>query len=198
MTTQCIAELELEVVRLREALEIASGFIRRTNDEYGVDSDESEIEQCVQSTLSTPFTPTALTTQVAALELEVARLRSVMADVIKAHGYAGGTPVEVLSTPFTPTALTTQVAELELEVVRLREVIFDMAGEEPGISWGKADKVLSTPFTPTALSAMITKASEVMRQRAISAGSAINPIYGAGAAIDAIRALPNVMLEELL
>ncbi len=46
-----------------------------------------------------------LTAQVAALELEVARLRSVMADVIKAHGYTGGTPVEVMSTPFTPTAL---------------------------------------------------------------------------------------------
>lgn len=54
------AALEAEVVRLRGALEIASGFIRRTNDEYGVDSDESEIEQCVQSTLSTQFTPTAL------------------------------------------------------------------------------------------------------------------------------------------
>ena len=95
---------------------------------------------------------TELTTQVAALELEVAKLRSVIADVIKAHGYTGGTPIEVLS----------------------------------------------TPFTPTALSAMIAKAGEVMRQRAISAGSAINPIYGAGAAIDAIRALPNVTLEELL
>ena len=54
------AALELEVVRLRRALELASGFIRRTNYEYGVDSDESEIEQCVQSALSTPFTPTAL------------------------------------------------------------------------------------------------------------------------------------------
>lgn len=94
----------------------------------------------------------ALTAQVAALELEVVRLRSVMSDVIKAHGYAGGTPTEVMS----------------------------------------------TQFTPTALSAMIAKAGEVMRQRAISAGSAINPIYGAGAAIDAIRAIPNVTLEELL
>ena len=92
-----------------------------------------------------------LTAQVAALELEVARLRSVMADVIKAHGYTGGTPIEVMSTPFTPTALPE----------------------------------------------LIEKVSEVMRQRAISAGSAINPIYGAGAAIDAIRALPNVTLEEL-
>ena len=55
-----IAALEAEVLRLRGALEIASGFIRRTNDEYGVDSDESEIEQCVQSTLSTQFTPTTL------------------------------------------------------------------------------------------------------------------------------------------
>ena len=88
----------------------------------------------------------------AALELEVARLRSVMANVIKAHGYEGGTPTEVMS----------------------------------------------TSFTPTALEAMSAKVSEMMRQRAISAGSAINPIYGAGAAIDAIRALPNVMLDELL
>ena len=96
-------------------------------------------------------------------------------------------------------ALTAQVAALELEVMRLRDVIFDMAGEEPDISFGKADKVLSThPFTPTTLSELIKKVSEVMRQRAISAGSAINPIYGAGAAIDAIRALPNVTLEELL
>ena len=60
LLTAQVAALEAEVVRLREALEIASGFIRRTNDEYGVDSDESEIEQCVQSTLSTPFTPTTL------------------------------------------------------------------------------------------------------------------------------------------
>ena len=58
--TAQVAALESEVMRLRGALEIASGFIRRTNDEYGVDSDESEIEQCVQSTLSTTFTPTAL------------------------------------------------------------------------------------------------------------------------------------------
>ena len=97
------------------------------------------------------------------------------------------------------TELLAANAALEAEVLRLRDVIFDMAGEEPGISWGKADKVLSThPFTSTALSAMIAKVSEVMRQRAIRAGSAINPIYGAGAAIDAIRALPNVTLEELL
>ena len=46
-----------------------------------------------------------LTAQVAALELEVASLRSVMADVIKAHGYEGGTPTEALSTPFNPQAL---------------------------------------------------------------------------------------------
>ena len=92
-----------------------------------------------------------LTARIAALELEVASLRSVLADVIKAHGYAGGTPIEVLS----------------------------------------------TSFTPTTLHELIEKVSEVTRQRAISAGSAINPIYGAGAAIDAIRALPNVTLEDL-
>lgn len=56
---------------------------------------------------------TELLTANAALELEVARLRSVMADVIKAHGYVGGTPTEVLSTPFTPTALNELIEEVE-------------------------------------------------------------------------------------
>ena len=50
---------------------------------------------------------------IAALELEVASLRSVMADVIKAHGYEGGTPVEAMSTPFTPTALTKIIEKVE-------------------------------------------------------------------------------------
>lgn len=54
-----------------------------------------------------------LTAQVAALEVEVVSLRSVMADVIKAHGYAGGTPIEVLSTPFTPQALTELIEKVE-------------------------------------------------------------------------------------
>ena len=49
----------------------------------------------------------------AALELEVASLRSVMADVIKAHGYAGGTPIEVMSTPFNPQALTQLIEKVE-------------------------------------------------------------------------------------
>lgn len=61
-----------------------------------------------------------------------------------------------------------------------------------------ADEALSTPFNHTALPELIEKVSEMMRQRAISAGSAINPIYGAGAAIDAIRALPNVTLDARL
>ena len=84
----------------------------------------------------------------AALELEVVRLRSVIADVIKAHGYAGGTPVEVMS----------------------------------------------TPFTPTALSAMIAKAGEVMRERCCVELKRLDYWYSA----DAIRAIPNVTLEELL
>ena len=54
-----------------------------------------------------------LTAQVAALELEVASLRSVMADVIKAHGYAGGTPIKVISTPFTPTTLDELIEKVE-------------------------------------------------------------------------------------
>ena len=53
----------------------------------------------------------------AALELEVARLRSVMANVIKAHGYAGGTPVEVMSTPFTPTALNELIEKVEKRTI---------------------------------------------------------------------------------
>lgn len=89
-----------------------------------------------------------LTAQVAALELEVASLRSVMADVIKAHGYAGGTPIEALS----------------------------------------------TPFTPTALSAMIAKAGEVTRERCRVELKRLDYWYSA----DAIRAIPNVTLEELL
>ena len=55
------------------------------------------------------------------------------------------------------TELLAENAALEAEVLRLRDVIFDMAGEEPGISWGKADKVLSTPFTPTTLNELIEK-----------------------------------------
>ena len=51
--------------------------------------------------------------QIAALELEVARLRSVMADVIKAHGYEGGTPIEAISTPFNPTALNELIEKVE-------------------------------------------------------------------------------------
>lgn len=58
-----------------------------------------------------------LTAQVAALELEVVSLRSVMADVIKAHGYGGGTPTEVLSTPFTPTALNDLVEKVERRTI---------------------------------------------------------------------------------
>ena len=54
-----------------------------------------------------------LTARIAALELEVASLRSVLADVIKAHGYAGGTPIEVLSTPFTPTTLHELIEKVE-------------------------------------------------------------------------------------
>ena len=101
-------------------------------------------------------------------------------------------------------------AALELEVIRLREALewalcnisaepFEWCCDEDSESHYSAIAALSTPFAPTALSAMIAKASEAMQQRAISAGSAINPIYGAGAAIDAIRALPTgqINLSEL-
>ena len=68
-----------------------------------------------------------LTAQVAALELEVAKLRSVMADVIKAHGYAGGTPVEVMSAPFTPTALPELIEKAErLTIERCAEKLLSI------------------------------------------------------------------------
>ena len=53
----------------------------------------------------------------AALELEVASLRSVMADVIKAHGYAGGTPFEALSTQFAPTTLNELIEKVERRTI---------------------------------------------------------------------------------
>ena len=59
----------------------------------------------------------SLLAEKATLELEVARLRSVMADVIKAHGYAGGTPIEALSTPFTPTALPELIKKVERKTI---------------------------------------------------------------------------------
>ena len=61
------------------------------------------------------------------LEAEVLRLRSVMADVIKAHGYAGGTPVEVMSTPFTPTALNELIEKVEkMTIERCADHVFAM------------------------------------------------------------------------
>ena len=94
---------------------------------------------------------TQLKSTIATLELEVVRLRSVMADVIKAHGYAGGTPVEVISTPFTPTALPELIEKVEKMTI------------------GRcAEKLLS-----------------------IGA-------LGDGDFLAAIRAIPNVTLEELL
>ena len=55
-----------------------------------------------------------MTTQrIAELEAEVLRLRSVMADVIKAHGYTGGTPIEAISIPFTPAAFNDLIEKVE-------------------------------------------------------------------------------------
>ena len=69
-----------------------------------------------------------LTAQVAALELEVARLRSVMANVIKAHGYEGGTPTEVMSTPFTPTALHELIEKVEKMTIERCAQMFSDSG----------------------------------------------------------------------
>ena len=73
----------------------------------------------------------------AALELEVASLRSVMADVIKAHGYAGGTPFEALSTPFTPTALNELIEKVE------KITIERCASAKSGIPMGASETIVA-------------------------------------------------------
>ena len=103
---------------------------------------------------------------------------------------------EVFESPKVKT-LTAQVAALEAEVLRLREVIFDMAGEEPGVSWGKADKALSTPFTTTALTKIIEKVEKLTIERCTEKLLSIGAL-GDGDFLAAIRALPNVTLGELL
>lgn len=69
---------------------------------------------------------------------------------------------------FADDETLTHIAALEAEIVRLRDVIFDMAGEEPGISWGRARKALSTPFTPTALPELIEKVEKIWREKCAS------------------------------
>ena len=104
-------------------------------------------------------------------------------------------------TPRETELLTAQVAALEAEVMRLRDVIFDMAGEEPGISWGKADKALSAPFTPTALTELIEKVEKMTIERCAGichrfGERQMHPLEAEGA----IRRLPigQIKLEELL
>ena len=107
------------------------------------------------------------------------------------------------------TELLAANAALELEVVRMREVIFDMAGEEPGISWGKAEKALSTQFTPTTLNDLIEKVEKMTIERCAKAvwnskpsQKAIDEIPAAYqlASLAAIRSLPigQIKQEELL
>ena len=95
--------------------------------------------------------------------------------------------------------LTAQVVALELEVMRLRDVIFDMAGEEPGISFGKADKALSTPFATTALNELIEKVEKMTIERCAEKLLSIGAL-GDGDFLAAIRAIPTgqIKLEELL
>ena len=94
--------------------------------------------------------------------------------------------------------LTAQVAALEAEVLRLRGVIFGMAGEEPGISWGKADKALATPFTPAALPELIEK----VEKRTIELCAQMFSDSGIGGRYlaDQVRTISTgqIKLEELL
>ena len=94
--------------------------------------------------------------------------------------------------------LTAQVAALELEVMRLRDVIFDMAGEEPGISWGKADKALSIPFTATALNELIEKVEKMTIERCAQMFS--DSVIGGRYLADQVRTISTgqIKLEELL
>ena len=92
------------------------------------------------------------------------------------------------------------IAALELEVMRLRDVIFDMAGEEPGISWGKADKVLSIPFAPTALAELIEKVEKMTIERCASFVDDSCTYGDTHILVKAVRALPvgQMKPEELL
>ena len=101
-------------------------------------------------------------------------------------------------------ALTTQVAALELEVVRLREALKHIKYETDihgnnlnrGIK-DEAVKALSTPFTPTALPELIEKAERLTIERCAEKLLSIGAL-GDGDFLAAIRAIPNVTLEELL
>lgn len=64
----------------------------------------------------------------AELEAEIVRLRSVMADVIKAHGYVGGTPIEVMSAPFISTALPDLVEKVEKMTIERCAQMFSVSG----------------------------------------------------------------------
>ena len=93
-----------------------------------------------------------------------------------------------------------RIAELEAEVMRLREALkrikyeTDIHGNNlnRGIK-DEAVKALSTPFTPTVLPELIEKVSEVMRERCRVELKRLDYWYSA----DAIRAIPNVTLEDL-
>lgn len=162
---------------------------------------------------------TELTARIAELELEVTRLRSVMADVIKAHGYTGGTPVEVMSTPFTPTTLLELIEKVEkMTIERCVEVcdgfanshndqqmiaamncaaaIREMAQMCSMEALHVADEALSTPFTPTALLELIEKVEKMTIERHCAELERLDYWYSSRAT----HTLPTdqIKLEELL
>ncbi|MDE1545952.1 hypothetical protein PTW32_11025 [Dechloromonas agitata] len=105
------------------------------------------------------------------------------------------------------TELLAVNAALEAEVTRLRNALETFVSEheecEDSDGWmaqmcsmealHAADEAMSTPFTPTALEAMIAKVSKVMRERCRVELKRLDYWYSA----DAIRAIPNVTLEDL-
>lgn len=97
------------------AVSIGEGWHLGNNLREAIDAAMAKGETGMNTEMTTRETePTA---QVAALELEVVSLRSVMANVIKAHGYEGGTPTEVMSTPFTPTTLNELIEKVEKRTI---------------------------------------------------------------------------------
>lgn len=106
--------------------------------------------------------------------------------------------------------LTTQVAALELEVVRLRNALETFIAEheecEDGDGWmaqmcsmealHAADEVLSTPFTPTADGEQIERWEPRIGTLERKEWQE-DENRKARARLDAIRAIPNVTLEDL-
>lgn len=92
-----------------------------------------------------------------------------------------------------------QLAAIQLREQQLREALGHYRGRygNSGNMELRADEALALPADTTALSAIVTKAGEVMRQRAILPFIQDHCEYFGREITDAIRALPAITIEDL-